>query len=93
MKACDVLFILLVHQPVPPHGLEIANNYNYLFHALIHLLHILIIVIGLVSNNFSLSIAPPYVFDLYLIEHYILSYEQHRIRYSYLSLIHEYMSI
>jgi hypothetical protein len=42
----------LVYQPVPPHGLEITNNYNYLFHALIHLLHILIIVIGLVSNNF-----------------------------------------
>jgi hypothetical protein len=78
---------------VPPHGLEIANNYNYLSHALIHLLHILIIVIGLVSNNFSLSIAPPYVFDLYLIEHYILSYEQQKIWYSYLSLIHEYMSI
>jgi hypothetical protein len=39
-------------QPVPPHGLEIANNYNYLSHVLIHLLHILIIVIGLVSNNF-----------------------------------------
>jgi hypothetical protein len=37
---------------VPPHGLEIANNYNYLSHSLIRLLHILIIVIGLVSNNF-----------------------------------------
>jgi hypothetical protein len=33
------------------------------------------------------------VFDLYLIEHYILSYEQQKIWYSYLSLIHEYMSI
>jgi hypothetical protein len=31
--------------------------------------------------------------ELYLIEHYILSYEQHKIWYSYLSLIHEYMSI
>jgi hypothetical protein len=78
---------------VPLHGLEITNNYNYLSHALIHLLHILIIVIGLVSNNFSLSIAPLYVFDLYLIEHYILSYEQLKIWFSYLSPIHEYMSI
>jgi hypothetical protein len=78
---------------VPPHGLEIANNYNYLSHALIHLLHILIIVIGLVSNKLSLIITPSYVFVLYLIEHYILSCEQHKIRYSYLSLIHEYMSI
>jgi hypothetical protein len=58
-----------------------------------HLLHILIIVIGPVSNNFSLSIAPLYVFDLYLIEHYILNYEQQKIWYSYLSLIHENMSI
>jgi hypothetical protein len=33
------------------------------------------------------------VFDLYLIEHYILSYEQQKIWYYYLSLIHEYMSI
>jgi hypothetical protein len=73
---------------VPPHGLEITNNYNYLSQALIHLLQI--IVIGLVSNNFPFSIAPPYVFDLYLIEHYILSYEQQKIWYSYLS---EYMSI
>jgi hypothetical protein len=86
-------FRKLVYQPVPPHRLEIANNYNYLYHALIHLLHILIIVIGLVSNNFSLIITPTYVFDLYLIEHYILSYEQHKIQYSYLSLIHEYKSI
>jgi hypothetical protein len=31
--------------------------------------------------------------ELYLIEHDILSYEQHKIWYSYLSLIHEYMSI
>jgi hypothetical protein len=46
------------------------------------------IVIGLVSNSFSLSIAPLYVFNLYLIEH--LSHEQHKIWYSYLSLIHEY---
>jgi hypothetical protein len=66
---------LLVYQPVPLHGLKIANDYNYLSHTLIHLLHILIIVIGLVSNNFSLSIAHSYVFDLYLIKHYILSYE------------------
>jgi hypothetical protein len=44
--------IKLVYQPVPPHGLEMANNYNYLSHTPIHLLHILIIVIGLVSNNF-----------------------------------------
>jgi hypothetical protein len=44
------LLLTLVYQPVPPHGLEITNNYNYLSHALIHLLHILIIVIGLVSN-------------------------------------------
>jgi hypothetical protein len=78
---------------VPLHGLERVNNYNYLSHALIHLLHILIIVLGLVSNNCSRSIAPPYVFDLYLIEHYILSYEQYKILHSYLSLIHEYMSI
>jgi hypothetical protein len=90
---CVRIMSKLVYQPVPPHGLEITNNYNYLYHALIHLLHILIIVIGLVSNNFSLSITPPYVFDLYLIEHYILSYEQQKIWYSYLSLIHEYMSI
>jgi hypothetical protein len=41
----------------------------------------------------SLQLAPPYVFDLHLIEHYILSYEQHKIWYSYLSVIHEYMSI
>jgi hypothetical protein len=46
-------------------------------------------VIGLVSNNFSLSIAPPYVFDLYLLNT-ILSYEQHKIWYSCLYLIHEY---
>jgi hypothetical protein len=38
------LLIQLVYQPVPPHRLEIANNYNYLSHAPIHLLHILIIV-------------------------------------------------
>jgi hypothetical protein len=39
------------------------------------------------------SISPLYVFDLYLIEHYIFSYEQYKFLYSYLSLIHEYMSI
>jgi hypothetical protein len=33
------------------------------------------------------------VFDLYLIEHFILSYEQHKNWYSYLSLIHEYIYI
>jgi hypothetical protein len=32
------------------------------------------------------------VFDLYLIEHFILSCE-HKNWYSYLSLIHEYMNI
>jgi hypothetical protein len=53
----------------------------------------LIIVIGLVSNSFSLSISSSYVFDLYLIEHFILSHEQHKILNSYLSLIHEYMSM
>jgi hypothetical protein len=31
--------------------------------------------------------------ELYLIEHYILSYEQHKIWYSYMSLVHEYTSI
>jgi hypothetical protein len=33
-------------------AIEIINKYNYLSHTLIHLLHIIIIVIGLVSNNF-----------------------------------------
>jgi hypothetical protein len=32
------------------------------------------------------------MFDLYLIEHFILSYEQHKNWYSYLSFIHEYMT-
>jgi hypothetical protein len=55
----------LVYQPVPPHGLQITKNYNYLSHALIHYyIFYLTIVIGLVSNIFSLSIAPSYVFDL-----------------------------
>jgi hypothetical protein len=30
--------------------------------------------------------------NLYLIEHFILSYKQHKKGYSYLSLIHEYMT-
>jgi hypothetical protein len=30
---------------------------------------------------------------LYLIEHLVLSFEQYKNWYSYLSLIHEYMSI
>jgi hypothetical protein len=43
----------------------VYQNYNYLSHALIHYYILyLTIVIGLVSNNFSLSITPPYVFDL-----------------------------
>jgi hypothetical protein len=52
--------------------------------AFIYYIFYLTIVIGLVSNNFSLTIAPPYL---------ILSYEQHKIWYSYLYLIHGYMSI
>jgi hypothetical protein len=43
----------LVHQPVPPHGLELTKNYNYLSHTLIHYyIFYLTIVIGLVGNNF-----------------------------------------
>jgi hypothetical protein len=71
-------FNKLVYQPVPLHGLEIVNNYNYLSYALIHLLHILIKCNRSVRIFFR-SISPPYVFDLYLIEHCILSYEQYKI--------------
>jgi hypothetical protein len=36
-ETCGSKLFPLVYQPMPPHGLEIANNYNYPSRAFIHL--------------------------------------------------------
>ena len=90
---------------VLPRGLSSDISNNYRSHALFNQLNILIRyihiyyyvivinVIGLVTNNFfSLCITPPYIFDMYLIEHFVLGYVNNiKIGILITSLIHEYI--